>query len=124
MRKYPANAVADALETWPFEGAASDYKIVRGNPRASGRLDIGTGEGRRRLGIWSCTEGVFECTEQGDELQTIIRGRVILTDADGESIECVPGDSIYTRKGERLRWDIRESVTKVFFTCNRDGVPD
>ena len=57
-------------------------------------------------------------------MQTIIRGRLILTNADGESIECGPGDSIYTRKGERVTWNILESVTKVFFTHNRDGVPD
>jgi uncharacterized cupin superfamily protein len=117
MQKYALDDVPEWLEDWPFDNPASDYKILRGNPRASGRLDYGDNAGPHRLGIWACTEGAFECTELGDELQTIIRGRLVLTRVGGESIECGPGDSIFTRKGERVIWDIREDVTKVFFTA-------
>jgi uncharacterized cupin superfamily protein len=116
MHKYAKNDLPDGLEPWPFENPASNYKILRGAPRASGRLDHGANEGPHRLGIWSCTEGAFECTELGDELQTIIRGQLTLTRVGGESISCGPGDSIFTRKGERVIWDIHEDVTKVFFT--------
>ena len=116
MHKYGLNELQHGLEPWPFDNPASDYRIVRGNPRASGRLDHGTHDGPHRLGIWSCTEGAFECTELGDELQTIIRGRLTLTRVGGEIISCGPGDSVFTRKGERVIWDIREEVTKVFFT--------
>jgi len=116
MQKYALNDVPGALEPWPFENPASDYKILRGDPRASGRLDHGSSNGRHRLGIWACTKGAFECTELGDELQTIIHGRLTLTRVGGESITCGPGDSIFTRKGERVVWDISEDVTKVFFT--------
>ena len=42
----------------------------------------------------------------------------------GESIECGPGDSIFTRKGERAVWDIQQDVTKIFFTHLGDGNPD
>ena len=122
MRKYPLNTVETNLEPWPFQGEASDYKIIRGNPQASGRLDIGSNQGQHRMGIWACTEGAFSCTEVGDELQTIIRGKLTLTRADGESISCGPGDSIFTRKGERVTWDIQQAVTKVFFTYNSDGL--
>ena len=117
MQKYALDDVPDALEPWPFDNPASNYRILRGEPRASGRLDAGANEGPWRLGIWACTVGAFECTELGDELQTLIRGRLVLTREDGESIECGPGDSIFTRKGERVVWDIREDVTKVFFTA-------
>ena len=116
MQKYAMSEVHDGLEPWPFDNPASDYRILRGTPRASGRLDYGTNEGSHRLGIWSCSVGAFECTELGDELQTIIRGRLTLTRVGGESISCGPGDSIFTRKGERVIWDISEDVTKVFFT--------
>jgi uncharacterized cupin superfamily protein len=121
MRKYPLNNLEDNLEPWPFEGEASNYQIIRGNPQASGRLDIGSNSGQHRMGIWACTEGAFSCIEVGDELQTIISGRLILTRDDGESISCGPGDSIFTRKGERVTWDIQEDVTKVFFTYNSAG---
>ena len=123
MHKYPVNIKIDSLESWPFEGKASNYEILRGNPKASGRFDLGGGDSQHRLGIWSCTEGAFRCTEQGDELQTIIRGRLTLTNASGQSIEAGPGDSIFTRKGERVTWDIHEAVTKVFFTHNSAGIP-
>jgi len=118
MRKYPSNKIISDLQSWPFEGEASNYEIIRGNPQASGRLDLGTNEGQHRVGIWSCTEGAFTCTELGDELQTVISGQLTITREDGESIECGPGDSIFTRKGERLTWDIKQAVTKVFFTYN------
>ena len=121
MRKYPSNKIISDLQSWPFEGEASNYEIIRGNPQASGRLDLGTNEGQHRVGIWSCTEGAFTCTELGDELQTVISGQLTITREDGESIECGPGDSVFTRKGERLTWDIKQTVTKVFFTYNSDA---
>ena len=116
MHKYPPGEVPGDLESWPFDNPDSDYRILRGNPRASGRIDAGGNDQASRLGIWSCTAGAFECTELGDELQTILAGRLTLTRADGETIEAGPGDSIYTRRGERVVWDIHETVTKVFFT--------
>ena len=117
MHKYAFAESQGDLEPGPFDNPASDYRILRGEPRASGRLDYGGNDAGSRLGIWSCTEGAFECTELGDELQTILSGRLILTRAGGDSIECGPGDTIFTRRGERVVWDIREEVTKVFFTC-------
>lgn len=118
MQQYKINAEQSDLEPWPFEGKASNYQVIRGNPQASGRLDIGSGSGQHRMGIWRCTEGAFICTETGDELQTIIHGHLILSREDGETIHCYAGDSIFTRKGERLTWDVQETVTKVFFTFN------
>ena len=112
------------LEPWPFEGEASNYVIVRGAPSASGRLDRGTSDSVHRLGVWRCTEGAFECTECGDELQSILSGRVRLIRADGSETEYGPGDSFFTQKGERVTWDVLEDVTKVFFTHNRDGIDD
>ena len=124
MQKYSKNDKYQMLEPWPFDNADSDYRILRGEPQASGRLDAGSNSGPFRMGIWSCTEGAFECTELGDELQTIVEGRLTLKQMDGTAIECGPGDSVVTRKGERVVWDIQEAVTKIFFTYNRDGQAD
>jgi len=121
MQKYPSNKIIPDLQPWPFEGEASNYEIIRGNPQASGRLDLGTNEGQHRVGIWWCTDGAFTGTELGDELQTVIIGQLTITRDDGETIECGPGDSIFTRKGERLTWDIKQTVTKVFFTYNSNA---
>ncbi len=76
MHKYAFNEIPANLEPWPFDNPDSDYRILRGNPSVCGRLDYGAGDGQHRLGIWACTEGAFECTELGDELQTILRGRL------------------------------------------------
>ncbi|MEM7563391.1 MAG: cupin domain-containing protein [Pseudomonadota bacterium] len=116
MHKYAADTQYQDLEAWPFDNPDSDYRILRGNPQASGRLDSGGNDQQTRLGIWRCTEGTFECNELGDELQTIISGRLVLSRENGDSIACGPGDSIFTRRGERVVWDIQETVTKVFFT--------
>jgi uncharacterized cupin superfamily protein len=118
MHKYDKDELHEDLQPWPFDNPASDYRILRGNPRASGRLDFGGGDAGHRLGIWACSEGAFECTELGDELQTILRGRLTLTRIDGESIDCGPGDSIFTRRGERVVWEIHQPVVKIFFSCN------
>lgn len=123
MQSYRLSDIQGELEAWPFpEDGPSKYRIVRGKPRASGRLDLGTGDGVHRMGVWACTRGAFECIERGDELQTILEGRVRITGADGTSVEFGPGDSFFTRKGERVVWDVLEDVKKVFFTHDRDGV--
>ena len=116
MHQYIGGDIPQDLESWPFDNPQSDYQILRGAPKASGRLDAGSNDGPWRLGIWSCTEGAFECTELGDELQTILEGRLTLTRSDGEVVDAGPGDSIFTCRGERVVWDIHETVTKVFFT--------
>ena len=121
MQKYSKADKYQMLKPWPFDNVDSDYKILRGDPLASGRLDAGSNSGQFRMGIWSCTEGAFECTELGDELQTIVEGRVILRQIDGTTIECGPGDSVVTRKGERVVWEIQETVIKIFFTYNSEG---
>ena len=115
---YPNTLDVNDLEEWPFDNAASDYVIVSGHPSASGRIDFLSADGLSRAGIWRCTPGIFDCNELGDELQTITAGRVMLSMEGQASIECVAGDSVFTRKGRRVRWDIRETVTKIFHTSN------
>ncbi len=121
MLTYRIDEMPEELEHWPFVGEASDYKILRGNPQASGRLDIGQADSMHRVGIWRCTAGAVECNELGDELQTIVSGRLRMVWPDGSEDLFGPGDSFFTRKGDRVVWDVLEDVTKVFFTYNRDG---
>ena len=114
MLTYRPDVLQEDLEHWPFEGEASNYKILDGNPQASGRMDMS--DAKSRLGIWACTQGAFECTELGDELQTVLSGRLRLGRGDGSVHEFGPGDAFFTRKGERVRWHILEDVVKVFYT--------
>lgn len=121
MFKYKLGEDVGPLEDWPFDNPASDYQIKEGAPKASGRIDAG-GEGHAtRVGIWRCTRGVFECTEQGDELMTILSGRCRLIDqTSGQISDLNPGDSLFVRDGTRVVWDVTEDVTKVFFGRKAD----
>jgi uncharacterized cupin superfamily protein len=122
MLKYRPGDDVGPLEPWPFDNAASRYAIRQGSPRASGRLEAGgTGE-ETRLGVWRCTPGVFDCTEQGDELMTVLGGACRLTDhATGRTVELRTGDSLFIRDGSRVTWDVVEEITKVFFGQKAGG---
>lgn len=122
MRKYqPGDDVGD-LDFWPFDNPASDYRVTRGAPKTYGRIDAGGPGHTTRYGIWRCTEGALDCTEQGDELMTVLSGhcRIIRHD-DGEVCELGPGDTLFVRDGARVTWDVSEEVTKVFFGHKVEG---
>lgn len=99
----------------------TDYVVEKGNPIASIRLDTGTATSKHRSGIWRCTPGTFSCVEKGDELQTILSGKLRLTEKNGSTSEFLPGDSVVTTKGSTVTWEIIETVEKVFFTHDPDG---
>ena len=116
MIGYAPGADVGALEEWPLDNPASDYVIRFGAPRTYGRLDAGGPGHPTRFGIWRCTPGAFDCTEQGDEMMTILSGCCRLTDhATGEVRDLTGGDSLFVRDGSRVTWDVREELTKVFF---------
>lgn len=109
------------LDSWPPIRGTPGYEVLRGEPIPCGRLDVGRIDSSIRAGIWACSEGTFKCTETGDELQTIVKGRLRIIESDGTEHNFGPGDSFFTRKGERLVWDVVEPMEKVFFTYNRHG---
>ena len=122
MIQYKPGDDVGELEDWPFDAPESDYRILSGAPRASGRLEAGGAGHQTRAGVWRCTAGVFDCTEQGDELMTVLEGRCRITDhASGEVAELGPGDSLFVRDGARVTWDVIEDVTKVFFGWKAGG---
>ena len=106
-----ANAAAELtaeLEDWgPRAGADS------GEPHTSGRVfyeDNGI-----QVGVWQCTPGGWTITERPDhETVQILAGRARLTNADGTSVELSAGDVLTLPKGWSGRWDILETVRKLF----------
>jgi len=110
MLTYRPGDDVGVLELWPFDNPASAYRVLAGTPMASGRLDEGG------------APGVFECTEQGDELMTMLAGRCIITDlSNGNTVTLNPSDSLFIRDGMRVKWDVQEEVTKVFMGWKPDG---
>ena len=115
-RIYRPGDDVGALEHWPLDNPASDYRVTRGNPRTFGRIDAGGPGHTTRYGIWRCTAGAFDCTEQGDEMFTVLAGRCRLADhASGKAVDLVAGDTYFLHDGSRVTWDVAEDVTKVFF---------
>lgn len=122
MRKYVPGEEIGALEHWPFDNAASAYRMLEGTPVCSGRIDAGGPGHETRMGVWRCTKGAFACTEQGDELMTVLEGRCRITDhATGQVQEAGPGDTLFLRNGSRVTWEVIEDLTKVFFGWKPGG---
>ena len=116
MQIYMPGSEIGVLQPWPFDNPESNYKILSGAPAASGRIDTGGAGYKTRSGIWRCTAGTFECTEQGDELMTFLSGRCHLTDqSTGKSHVLGAGDSLFMPDGRRVTWEIIHEVTTVCF---------
>lgn len=119
---YRVDEDVGPLEDWPFTGAESRYVIRSGTPRASGRLDAGGPGHPTRSGIWRCTMGVFDCTEQGHEMMTVLAGRCeIMFHDTGKTLTLRPGDTAFLPDGARVTWTIHEDLTKVFHAYKPTG---
>ena len=122
MQIYTPGSEIGVLQPWPFDNPESTYTSLSGAPAASGRIDTGGAGYTTRSGIWRCTAGTFECTEQGDELMTFLSGRCHLTDqSTGKSHMLGAGDSLFMPDGRRVTWEIIHEVTKVLFGNKSSG---
>lgn len=110
-----ANAHAELtsdLEEWgPRAGADS------GDPQMSGRIFFEGGG--VQIGVWECTPGGWAIDDRPDhETVQILAGRARLTNADGTSVELTEGDVLTLPKGWSGRWDILETVRKLYFIAS------
>jgi hypothetical protein len=108
--------LAATLEPWPALETLDFVRIRAGLPQHSGLHLMGDADSPTQAGIWECTPGVFDYTFPDHELCKIVRGEVLLTDPQGRSQRLGPGGILITRRGDMLRWDIRQTVRKVFLT--------
>ena len=106
----PHAELAADLESWgPREGAD------RGSPMMSGRILFDDAPAGVEIGIWECTPGGWAITDRPDhETVQILAGRARLTNADGTSAELTAGDVLTLPKGWSGRWDIIETVRKLY----------
>lgn len=121
MLPYTTTSMLEHLSEWPPIAETPGARVLEGEPRHFGRLDIGSFESDFMLGVWECTEGTFEWTEVGFELQTLVAGRLRITEKDGTAHDLAAGDTFFTRKGDCMTWEVIERVKKVFFTFNNEG---
>ena len=69
-----------------------------------------------RVGVWQCEPGGWPVENRPDtETCYILSGRATITDAaTGESYEAAAGDVIVQPRGWSGRWDVTETVRKVY----------
>lgn len=103
-----AELTAD-LEDWGLRAGAD-----KGEPVMSGRL-LFEGDGVQ-VGVWECTPGGWSIENRPDhETVQILAGRALLTNSDGSAVELTAGDVLTLPKGWSGRWDILETVRKLYF---------
>ena len=121
MLNYKELNNEDGLESWPPFSDLDFVNVLSGDPQHRGRHDVGDFGARLQVGIWECTPGKFEYTYPGDEICTLLAGKIKITDANRKTHEFITGDSFFTVRGEIVTWEIIETVRKVFYIHNIDG---
>ena len=87
----------------------------RGRPR-TGFAEL-FARGGTEVGVWTSTPGGWSIDDRPDtEVVSIISGRARITDAGGAATEVGPGDVFGLPAGWSGRWDILETVEKLYVT--------
>ncbi|NND03768.1 MAG: DUF861 domain-containing protein [Acidimicrobiia bacterium] len=69
----------------------------------------------REAGMWACTPGGWAIENRPDtEAVLILSGEATITDADGTATTVGPGDFFVLPRGWSGRWDILETVEKLY----------
>ena len=70
-----------------------------------------------QVGIWECTPGGWAIVDRPNtEIVHLLRGAARITDADGTVHELVAGSALVLPRGWSGRWDITETVRKLYVT--------
>lgn len=88
-----------------------------GDPQvASLALTAGTGP---QIGVWQCEPGGWPVVDRPDtETCYIVSGRATITDDEtGTAVEISAGDVLVLPVGWTGRWDVTETLRKVYVVC-------
>ena len=73
--------------------------------------------GALNCGIWECTPGGWSITDRPNtEIVHVLRGAATITDEGGSVRELVAGSALVLPKGWSGRWDITETIRKLYIT--------
>lgn len=99
----------------PLEPAGPRLGADRGEPMMSMR--VLHRDGKLEVGIWECTPGGWSIERRGNtETVHILAGHGRITDADGTVHELEPGVAVVLPLGWSGRWDIIETLRKLYIT--------
>ena len=67
------------------------------------------------VGVWECTPGGWDVIDRPDtETVLVLSGRARLTERDGAPVEIAAGDLVVLPRGWSGRWEILETLRKVY----------
>jgi len=88
-----------------------------GEPQTAGRVLHTSADGSIEVGIWECSPGGWSIEDRSNtETVMILSGRATITDVDGTRHVLAPGTSLTLPLGWSGRWDIHETIRKVYVT--------
>jgi uncharacterized protein len=89
----------------------------RGDPHTATRVLHESADGAITVGVWSCTPGGWEIVRRPDtEIIRCLDGHATITDASGAQRRLVAGSVVVLPKGWSGRWDVHETIRKLFVT--------
>jgi len=84
-----------------------------GDPQTSG-ITFFSGHGVE-VGVWECTPGGWAIVDRPTtETMMLLGGTAVITPVDGEPVELGEGDVFVLPKGWSGRWDVTETVRKLY----------
>jgi uncharacterized cupin superfamily protein len=102
-------ARANALEL-----ELADTDAGEGNPAIkTGILELDTVKDAT-FGVWEIVPGVLEGVPPVDEVFVVLSGDATLTTEGEEPLQLGPGSVVRLVVGQKTRWDVRETVRKVY----------
>jgi len=103
-----------AVVTGPLEAKGQRPGADNGDPQISSIAFDAPSD--VRVGVWECEPGGWPVVDRPDtETCYIVSGRATITDgATGEKYEISAGDVIVQPKGWSGRWDVTETIRKVY----------
>lgn len=113
---FPASIAASEVDLLgPLEPTGPRVGADRGEPMTAIRVlsDVGPVQ----VGVWECTPGGWSIENRPNtEVVRILRGVAHITDSDGAVRELVAGSVVVLPVGWSGRWDIVETVRKLYVT--------
>lgn len=95
----------DAVDTPAGEG---NPPIRTGLHQLDSVSDVG-------FGVWEVAPGILDGVPEVDEVFVVLSGAAtIATEGEPEPIVVGPGDVVRLFTGQLVRWDVRETVRKVY----------
>jgi uncharacterized cupin superfamily protein len=112
---FASVAATEADLLGPLDPTGPRAGADRGEPMTATRVLADTGP--VSVGVWECTPGGWSIENRPNtEIVHILAGAARITDADGTVRELVAGSVVVLPAGWSGRWDIDETVRKLYVT--------